>query len=140
MISTPAIAALALTAAVSYGLYEVKYEVQRLERRHHELSRELVKEREATHVLKAEWSYLSRPQRVQKLARRFLAIRPTTAGQVAHFHDLPVRRVTDEMAEGGPKLMVPSPRLKPHSRPMVQHPTASAHPAAAHGVIGIRAP
>lgn len=105
MISTSAIAALALTAVVSYGLYEVKYEVQSLERQYGELSRDLFREQDATHVLKAEWSYLSRPRRVQKLAQRFLILRPTTASQIAHFHDLPVRRAAGGKTYAGPELL-----------------------------------
>lgn len=97
MISAPALAALALTAAVSYGLYEVKYEVQRLEHRYNDLSRELLKEQDAAHVLKAEWSYLSRPERMDRLARRFLKVRPTVPGQIVHLHDLPVRDRSDRV-------------------------------------------
>lgn len=121
MISASAIAALALTAAVSYGLYEVKYEVQSLERQYGKLSRELLKEQDAAHVLKAEWSYLSRPKRVQKLARRFLDIRPTTARQIAHFHDLPARQVTRDKVSEAPERLA---SLKPSHRQLAKGTTA----------------
>jgi hypothetical protein len=105
MISTPAIAALALTAVVSYGLYELKYKVQGLERHYTDLSRELLEEQDAVHVLKAEWSYLSRPYRVQKLANRFLPLQHTSPTQFAQFKDLPLRPALE-----GP---LPSPRRRP---------------------------
>ena len=109
MISAPAIAALALTVAVSYGLYEVKYEVQRLEREYAGLSRELLQEQDAVHVLKAEWSYLSRPERVHDLARRFLNVQPVTSRQIVHLGDLPIRRQEklDAVGAGGPALATP---------------------------------
>ncbi len=113
MISAPAIAALALTAAVSYGLYEVKYEVQRLEQQYNDLSRELLKEQCAAHVLKAEWSYLSRPERVNKLARRFLKIRPTVSAQIVHLHDLPVRDLSDRTPGGGLDITVSASANRP---------------------------
>jgi hypothetical protein len=103
MISTPAIAALALTAAVSYGLYELKYEVQGLEQRYDDLSRELMNEQDSVHVLKAEWSYLSRPYRVQKLADRFLSLQPTKPAQITHFQDLPLRKLSEDKISGNSK-------------------------------------
>jgi hypothetical protein len=104
MISTPAIAALALTAAVSYGLYELKYEVQGLERRYDDLSRELLNEQDAVHILKAEWSYLTRPYRVQKLADRFLPLRPTQPTQITHLRKLPLRQLSNNLVSGAPQL------------------------------------
>ena len=111
MISTPAIAALALTAAVSYGLYELKYEVQGLERRYEALSRELLNEQDTVHILKAEWSYLSRPYRVQKLADRFLSLRPTTPAQYTNLRDIPVRQLSAVKASGISNPTMPSPRV-----------------------------
>ena len=107
MISTPAIAALVLTAAVSYGLYELKYEVQELERSYNDLSRQLLNEQDAVHILKAEWSYLSRPDRIQKLADRFLPLQPTKPTQIAHLQDLPLRQLSDDKASTSPAPAAP---------------------------------
>ena len=50
------IAAFLVTAMLTYGLYSMKYEVQRLESDLHSLQTKLGTEREALRVLRAEWS------------------------------------------------------------------------------------
>jgi len=52
--------ALLLLGIVAFGLYQLSYEVQRLEDELVELNRALGQERETIGVLQAEWSYLVR--------------------------------------------------------------------------------
>ena len=53
--------------------------------------RSIAKEAEAIRVLKAEWSYLNQPERLQALARRHLTLGPTAAAQIVVLANLPER-------------------------------------------------
>lgn len=84
--------ALLLLAVVSFGLYQLSYEVQRLEDELIELNRALGQERETIGVLQAEWSYLSRPDYLQGKAQRLLEMRPATAKDIIAIESLPWRQ------------------------------------------------
>jgi len=107
--------ALVLAAAISYGLYQLKYDVQRLESELQGLNRELIGEREAIRVLEAEWSFLNRPQRLQELAARHLDLAPAVVDRAAALERLPYRPGGD----GPPAVaLLPSPSSPPSSPPL----------------------
>jgi hypothetical protein len=89
------IAAIVLTALMSYGLYNMKYEVRRLEDRLAELKQDLTADRQAVKVLNAEWAYLNRPSRLQSLSNRHLDLQQVQVGQLTDLHELPVRPEKD---------------------------------------------
>jgi hypothetical protein len=95
------VAAIILTALMSYGLYNMKYEVRRLEGRLGELKQTLASERQAVQVLRAEWAYLNRPDRLQKLSDRHLDLQPVQVGQMTDLHELPVRAERLSKTDGG---------------------------------------
>lgn len=70
-----------LSIAVVIGLFVVKHRVQDLEDRLNALNAEILADRDATQVLEAEWSYLNQPARLEALSRKFLGMKPPTAGQ-----------------------------------------------------------
>ena len=70
-------------------LYMAKYQVQALKAQAVETSRELEAEREAMHVVAAEWAYLNRPERLQQLASKYLASSDMTVDQVAEIEAIP---------------------------------------------------
>ena len=57
-----------LVCALGYGVFQVKYEVQEMESRIVQLNRGIVGDQQAIHVLRAEWSYLNQPSRLEALA------------------------------------------------------------------------
>jgi cell division protein FtsL len=67
---------------LSFVIYEVKYETREMEARVSELRSEIRKEREAIAVLRAEWSHLNRPERIERLARKHLDLEPVQARQM----------------------------------------------------------
>ncbi len=73
----------------SFMLYKVKYQVQTLKNEVASTSRELEHEREALHVVNAEWAYLNRPQRLQQLAAKYLASTDLTVNQIAEVEEIP---------------------------------------------------
>mgnify|MGYP001806186123 CR=1 FL=1 len=73
----------ALTASVlGIALFFVKHEVRDQEARLTELNREIRQNQEASHVLKAEWSYLNDPARLRQLSEKYLDMRVMQASQV----------------------------------------------------------
>ena len=79
------------------GLYFAKYTVQGIKEEVIEVSRKLDEEREALHVISAEWAYLSRPERLQELNTKYLKLVPVTAEQMADVKSLPT--VAEKLAQ-----------------------------------------
>lgn len=94
---------LVLIAAAAYGLYFVKFQVQELQRQTATLEQELEKELEHLHVIEAEWAYLTRPDRLQELARHHTTLKPVAGMQVQQVAKLPF---PSELGEPGNGVMV----------------------------------
>jgi len=90
MIRATAVVWLLLVLAASGGLYHIKHMVQGLEQELEELNRAVLREQEAIHVLKAEWSYLNRPEVLAELAAEHLDLGPIPAGRIATVDSLPL--------------------------------------------------
>ncbi|MHA1538615.1 MAG: cell division protein FtsL [Alphaproteobacteria bacterium] len=82
---------LILIAALVTGLFHFKQEVQILERRLAAVDRTAASDRRAIEVLQAEWTYLNRPERLARLARRYLRLRRVAPNNVRTFSALPLR-------------------------------------------------
>ena len=73
-----------LMVMISAGtVYSLKETTERLEARRQQLSAQILIDRSAIKVLRAEMAYLSQPKRLQKLSQRFLALSPTRPYQMA---------------------------------------------------------
>ncbi len=92
------IVVIALVCAAAY-VYKIKFDstvqAERVARLHNEIRRE----REGVAALRAEWSQLDNPTRIQGLAKRHLSLVPMDATQVESFERLPARP-TDLVAPG----------------------------------------
>ena len=64
-------------------LFKVKYEVVEIEQQLAQAEQQISREKETIHILKAEWSHLNEPQRLQKLAEKYLDIVPMKTEQIA---------------------------------------------------------
>lgn len=82
---------LALAAAVA--AFTVKYQVRDLEDELAATQAAIADGREEIHVLKAEWSYLNRPERLAALADRYLELSPMGPAQMGSLIDVPLREV-----------------------------------------------
>ncbi len=86
-----AVGGLIAAAAVVYDVkYSATYEAQKVAR----LNNEIAKEREKIATLKAEWSTLSAPGRIQRLASKYLDMKPLPVTQIGNFASLPERLYT----------------------------------------------
>lgn len=74
---------LALAAVSSGALFHTSYRVQELQETLGGINRQIIREQEAIQVLKAEWSYLNEPGRLERLAREYTMLVPTEAVQLA---------------------------------------------------------
>ena len=80
-----------LLILISFGLYNGVYMAKAHERELQLLTADIAKEGEAIRVLKAEWSYLNQPERLQALARKHLALAPTNPNPIVVLASLPLR-------------------------------------------------
>jgi cell division protein FtsL len=86
-----AVGGLIAAAAVVYDVkYSATYEAQKVAR----LNNEIAKEREKIATLKAEWSTLSSPDRIQRLASKYLGMKAMAVTQIGNFSSLPDRLYT----------------------------------------------
>ena len=84
------LAALVLAAA---DVYKIKYESTLQAEKVAKLRADLRREQDAIAALRAEWSKLDRPDRLQELARRHLTLRPVDARQFDTLDRLPERPI-----------------------------------------------
>ena len=78
----------------AFWLYQVKHEAKLEEEKIANLQQQIREEKEALLLLKAEWSYLNRPERVQTLTDRFsgeLGLKEVEPFQIGKVADLPER-------------------------------------------------
>lgn len=73
-----------LTVMIStVSVYNLKQATDGLERKKRDISTQILKDRGAIKVLKAEMSYLSRPERLERLSRRHWVLENTEPTQLA---------------------------------------------------------
>jgi cell division protein FtsL len=111
----------ALVVAAAY-VYKIKFESTRKAEQVAKLRLDIRRERDTIAALRAEWSKLDNPVRIQELARRHLALRPIDSRQFDQLQGLP-DRPPDLVPPDSPD---PIGSLLDHSDP----PTSSIPPAA----------
>ena len=80
----------ALFVAAAY-VYKIKFESTQRAEQVAKLRTEIRREHDAIAALRAEWSRLDSPARIQKLARRHLALKPIEQRQFDRLDQLPER-------------------------------------------------
>jgi cell division protein FtsL len=68
--------------ALAYVIYQVKYETRALDAEIATIGKEIEAERDAIAVLRAEWSLLNRPERIERLAKKHLQLAPSDPRQL----------------------------------------------------------
>lgn len=91
MIRRSTILTLLVAIGLGFGLFRLTYEVQTLEGELSRVNRAVAAEREATHVLQAEWSYLNEPTRLEALTKKHLSLRATQDGRIRAVAEIPAR-------------------------------------------------
>ncbi|MDQ2101537.1 cell division protein FtsL [Azospirillum isscasi] len=96
-----------LIAAAGFVLFETSYEVQELEEKLGSLNRKIMVEQEAIQILKAEWSFLNDPTRLENLSREHLTLQPTEARQFVAMNVVPMRPTPAVAPEEAPAPLPP---------------------------------
>ena len=91
MIRALNLAMLALTVMICFGLYRVTHAAQERESDLRKIESQISEEERAIGVLKAEWTHLAQPAKVQAMATRYLDLQPMKATQIAYLNDIPMR-------------------------------------------------
>ncbi len=86
-------------ALSAFGLYSVKFKVQTLRTQIAQVEQQLEVERESANVVAAEWTYLNRPDRLQKLASTYLQTKEVTVEQIAEITAIPFPQVVEASVE-----------------------------------------
>jgi cell division protein FtsL len=68
--------------ALAYVIYQVKYETRALDAEIATIGKDIEGERDAIAVLRAEWSLLNRPERIERLAKKHLKLAPSDPRQL----------------------------------------------------------
>ena len=68
-------------------IYNMKFETRRLEAQAAQLTRAIEDERDNVALMRAEWSHVSRPERVESLARDVLKLEPAKPEQLINHRD-----------------------------------------------------
>jgi cell division protein FtsL len=110
--------------ALASVIYQVKYETRGLDAEIASLIKKIDEERDAIAVLRAEWSLLNRPERIERLARKYLKLTPAKPVQL-----LTVDTVTDRDFDRT-RLEVAVPVAKP-AKPAPRQPASIASKLAA---------
>jgi hypothetical protein len=82
MIGRSSIVWLALALVAGGVLFHTSYRVQSMSRDLRTVNRQIVEQREAIHVLRAEWAFLNEPSRLERLTQQHTDLKPMTPDQM----------------------------------------------------------
>jgi cell division protein FtsL len=101
--------------ALAYVIYQVKYQARALDAEIASLNKQIDLERDAIAVLRAEWSLLNRPERIERLAKKFLKLAPAKPLQLVTVETVSDRDFDRTRVE----VVAPAPAPKP-AKPAVK--------------------
>ena len=87
----------AATIVVSVAVYALKYGTGREAVEIADLKREIASEKDTLSVLRAEWSLLNQPDRLQRLAEKYLDLEPLKPENMAKLAELQMRPDTTRL-------------------------------------------
>jgi cell division protein FtsL len=114
--------------ALAYVIYQVKYETRAFDAEIVSLNTKIDEERDAIAVLRAEWSLLNRPERIERLAKKYLKLAPAKPLQLVTVDTVSDRdfdRTRIEVAAPAPEQL---PKAK-SARPTAKEPAVASVPA-----------
>ncbi|MEG6509114.1 hypothetical protein V6C03_09030 [Methyloligella sp. 2.7D] len=87
---------------LSYVIYDVKYEARGLDHDITVLHKKIDEEKDSIAVLRAEWSLLNRPERIERLAGKFLNLEPSNPRQILTLDSVSQAEFDAKLATAGP--------------------------------------
>lgn len=118
MIARAMLVWLAVIIPAGFALYQVKFEVRALEEQLSDTNRQALRDQEAIQVLRAEWSFLNEPKRIESLNQRHLGLGGKSANRMREIESIPLRPSQGAPAAAHKALPslppgAPEPRLAP---------------------------
>ena len=127
MIRFASLSWLALVAVTGFATFKVKYAVQDIEEELNKVRRQTIAEQQEIHVLRAEWTALTQPERLADLNRRLLSLAAITPKQLQRKVDeIPLRLVPEPEP-----VIAAAPAPEPATAPATAVPAATPGAAAA---------
>ncbi len=80
---------IASALVMAFALYKIKYDALAATREITTLNTEIARERDTINILRAEWSHLVQPERLETLSRKFLELDVLSADQIVRLVELP---------------------------------------------------
>ncbi len=96
-------------------IYQAKYEARGLDERIIVLNKELETERDSIAVLRAEWSLLNRPERIERLAKKYIKLVPPHARQLVLLDEVTERDFQHSAAKPAKPIKSASIKTAVHS-------------------------
>ena len=124
--------------ALAYVIYQVKYETRAFDAEIASLTKKIDEERDAIAVLRAEWSLLNRPERIERLAKKYLKLAPAKPFQLVTVDTVSDRdfdRTRIEVAAPAPER---APKAKP-AKSTVKEPAVASVPGSGEAASGTAA-
>lgn len=120
-------------------LYFVRYQTQNTQSEIAGIEQRILEEKEAIHVLRAEWSYLTRPERLKQLTAQLKDMEPVTQQKVIALTDIPLQEAPEGLAEAAShapqkellqqEAVDPLPVARPRIEQVAARPALAAVPA-----------
>lgn len=82
-----------LVISLAVAVFQVEFRVEGLRAELTEINRQLEEDQQAIHVLKAEWAFLTYPDRIRTAAAKHLKTESAGVQQIARIEDIPLRPV-----------------------------------------------
>jgi cell division protein FtsL len=112
---------------LAYVIYQVKYEAKGLDADIASLNKEIDAEHDQIAELRAEWSLLNRPERIERLAQKYLKLAPAKPAQLVTLDTVSDRDFNPARLEAA--AAQPAPEVK--ATKLANKPAVSAASAAA---------
>lgn len=133
-----------LIAAAGGVLFQTSYDVQDLEEKLAGLNRKIIQEQESIQILKAEWSYLNDPTKLEQMAQAYLALQPSEPRQYMAMDMIPMRPgdAVQPPAQTNPAPLPPMVRAPGIGAPQVAAARIPAAPnnSGAGGIVPVSMP
>ena len=101
---------LVLVSTTGFAMFAVKYEVQSLEDKLNRTKKATIAEEHAIRTDEAEWAYLTRPETLDEMNRRYLSLGPIATKQLrVALTDVPLRAPTPVPVDDASAVVVDEP-------------------------------
>ena len=131
---------LALVAVTGFATFKVKYAVQDIEEELNKVRRQTIAEQQEIHLLRAEWTALTQPERLADLNRHFLSLAAVAPKQLQRkIDEIPLRPVPEPepviAAAPAPEPATAPPASRAEVQPVAAPAVAASAPAAPDIVV-----